>query len=190
LTGGLGAGKSTALAALERLGAAVLSTDAVVHELYATDPVRAAIRGRLGPAVVAEDGRIDRAAVARRVFADEADRRWLEGLLWPLVGERVAAFRAAAGARVPAPAVVVIETPLLFEAGLEAAYDATIAVVADDELRGGRAGGRGQEAIAERERRQLSQEEKARRATYVVHNSGSLEELEHRLGEVLAQLSG
>jgi dephospho-CoA kinase len=187
LTGGLGAGKSTALAGLERLGAAVLSTDAVVHELYETDAVRDAVRARLGAEVV-RDGRVDRAAVARKVFADEADRRWLEGLLWPLVAERVAAFRAAAGARIPVPPVVVIETPLLFEAGLADAYDATIAVVADDGLRETRAGGRGHEAIAERERRQLSQEEKARRATHVVHNSGSLEELEHRLGEVLAQL--
>jgi dephospho-CoA kinase len=172
---------------LGRLGAAVLSTDAVVHELYATEPVREAVRSRLGEELFV-DGQVDRARVARRVFADAADRSWLEGLLWPLVGERVAAFRAAAQAREPAPAAVVIETPLLFEAGLEGAYDATIAVIADDALRGRRAGGRGQEAIAERERRQLSQEEKGRRATHVVHNSGSRDELERQLAVVLAQI--
>jgi dephospho-CoA kinase len=165
----------------------VLSTDAVVHELYATDAVRDAVRSRLGEVVVV-DGEVARAAVARRVFADPAERRWLEGLLWPLVAERVAEFRQEASARVPTPAAVVIETPLLFEAGMEQQYDATIAVIADDVLRERRAGGRGQEAIAERERRQLSQEEKGRRATYVVHNSGSLDELEHRLAVVLAQL--
>ncbi len=161
----------------------------MVHELYATDAVRAAVDARLGPGAVVE-GTVDRAAVARRVFADPAERRWLEAMLWPLVGERVAAFRAAAEGRSPAPVAVVIETPLLFEAGLEAAYDATIAVIADDEVRGSRTQQRDQEAIAERERRQLSQEEKARRATYVVHNSGSLDELELRLAAVVKQLNG
>jgi dephospho-CoA kinase len=172
---------------LEDLGAAVLSTDAVVHELYGTDAVRQAVAARLGPEVLS-GGRVERAAVARRVFADPSERKWLEGLLWPLVGERVAAFRARATARTPAPAAVVIETPLLFEAGLEAAYDATIAVIADDALRARRAGERGQEAVAERDRRQLTQGEKATRATYVVENSGSLEDLKGSLAEVLEKL--
>src|SRR4051794_38179766 len=92
LTGGLGAGKSTALSALQRLGAATLSTDAVVHELYGSDEVRDAVVGRWG-AEVAPDGVVDRAAVARRAFASEEERTWLEGLLWPRVGERVVAFR-------------------------------------------------------------------------------------------------
>lgn len=174
---------------LERLGAAILSTDAVVHELYGTEAVRAAVADRFGAEIVV-DGRVDRAAVARRVFAEPDDRGWLEGLLWPLVGGRVGAFRAEAEGRVPAPAAVVIETPLLFEAGMDAAYDATIAVIADDDLRARRAGERGQEAIAERERRQLSQEEKARRATYVVRNSGSREELERQLAAVVEDLTG
>jgi dephospho-CoA kinase len=170
------------------LGAAVLSTDAVVHELYATDPaVLQAVRARLGEEVVV-DGEVDRAAVARQVFADTGERAWLEQLLWPLVGARVAAFRTAATARRPAPAAVVIETPLLFEAGLEAAYDATIAVTAADGLRARRAGDRGQAAIAERECRQLPQEEKARRATYAVANDGTLEELEAQLAAVLGEL--
>ena len=69
LTGGLGAGKSTALAALERLGAAVISSDAVVHELYGADQVRQAVTARFGDAV-APDGVVDRAALAARVFAD------------------------------------------------------------------------------------------------------------------------
>jgi len=189
LTGGLGAGKSTALEILGRLGAAVLSTDAVVHELYATDVVRDAIRARLGSGVIL-DGEVVRGAVARRVFADPQERRWLEGLLWPLVGARVLAFRLDASQRTPPPPAVVIETPLLFEAGMDGAYDATIAVVADDQLRSRRAGERGQEAIAERERRQLPQEEKARRATYLVNNVGSLEDLERELAAILAELSG
>jgi dephospho-CoA kinase len=189
LTGGLGAGKSTALAALERLGAATLSTDAVVHELYGTDAVRDAVVGRWGEEV-APDGVVDRSAVARRAFATPEDRKWLEELLWPKVGERVAAFREEALAADPPPRAAVVETPLLFEAGLDGLYDATIAVVADEEVRARRAGARGHEAVDERASRQLPQEEKARRATYVVRNDGTVDELETRLSEVLGKLGG
>ena len=188
LTGGLGAGKSTALSALERLGAATLSTDAVVHELYATDEVRDAVVGRWGDEV-APGGVVDRSAVARRAFATEEDRKWLEGMLWPKVGERVAAFREEALAADPAPRAAVVETPLLFEAGLDGLYDATIAIVADESVRAQRAGARGHEAVDERAARQLSQEEKARRATFAVRNDGSVEDLEARLSEVLGKLS-
>jgi dephospho-CoA kinase len=130
LTGGLGAGKSTALQALERLGAATLSTDAVVHALYASDAVRDAVVARWGPEV-APRGVVDRPAIARHVFAAPDERAWLEGLLWPLVGDRVASWYTEVSARVPAPVAAVVETPLLFEAGLESRYDATIAVVSD-----------------------------------------------------------
>jgi dephospho-CoA kinase len=164
-----------------------MSTDAVVHELYGTAGVRDAVVARLGDGVLA-GGVVDRAAVARIVFADPAQRTWLEALLWPLVGERVRAFRAAAAAREPPPAAIVVETPLLFEAGMDAAYDATIAVIADDDLRARRAGVRGHEALAAREVRQLSQDEKARRATFVVRNCAGVEELERMLGEVLDSL--
>ncbi len=180
----MGAGKSTALATLERLGAAVLSTDAVVHELYATDAVRDAVHARLGDSVIV-GGHIDRAAVARLVFADPVQRRWLEALLWPLVSDRIVAFRLAANRRVPRPRAVVVETPLLFEAGLDTSYDATIAIVADERVRAGRASGRDHESLREREQRQLSQEEKARRATYVVPNSGSLEDLTAELAGLI-----
>ena len=97
LTGGIGAGKSEALAALARLGAATLSTDAVVHELYADPEVRDAVVARWGPDV-APGGAVDRAAVARHAFAAPAERAWLEELLWPRVGARVAAWRAAEAA--------------------------------------------------------------------------------------------
>jgi dephospho-CoA kinase len=187
LTGGLGAGKTTALAALERLGAATLSTDAVVHELYGSDEVRDAVVARWGPDV-APGGIVDRAAVARRAFADPAERAWLEGLLWPLVARRVADWRAEQERRDPPPAAAVVETPLLFEAGMEDAYDATIAVVADEAVRARRAAARRHHALDERAARQLGQDEKVARATHAVENSGSLEELERRLAEVLAKL--
>ncbi|HEX8119832.1 MAG TPA: dephospho-CoA kinase [Solirubrobacteraceae bacterium] len=187
LTGGLGAGKSTALSALERLGAATLSTDAVVHELYETDDVRDAVVGRWGEEV-APGGSVDRSAVARRAFATTDDRQWLEQLLWPKVGERVAAFREEALAADPPPRAAVVETPLLFEAGLDGIYDATIAVVADEAVRAQRAGARGHEAVDERASRQLPQEEKARRATFTVRNDGTVDELEARLSELLGKL--
>ncbi len=188
LTGGLGAGKSTALAALERLGAATLSTDAVVHELYALDEVRDAVVGRWG-AEVAPAGTVDRGAVATRAFASPEERAWLEGLVWPRVGQRVADFRAAANTAQPPPRAAVVETPLLFEAGLDGVYDATIAVVAPEAARVARAAARGHEAVDERAKRQLSQQEKAARASYVVENSGTVEELEHALAAVLASLN-
>ena len=188
LTGGIGAGKSEALAALERLGAATISADAVVHELYRDPEVVAAVTARWGDDV-APGGAVDRSVVAGRAFADPGERAWLEGLIWPKVGERIAEWRAAESRRDPAPAALVVETPLLFEAGLESAYDATVAVVADEAVRAERAAARGHEAVDERTARQLSQQEKAQRATYAVHNSGTIEELEHKLSELLEKLS-
>ena len=188
LTGGIGAGKSTALAALERLGAQVLSTDAVVHELYATDEVRDAVVERFG-AEVAPGGVVDRGVLARRAFATQEDRAWLEQLLWPRVGARVWEWRERVAAMDPAPPAGVVETPLLFEAGMDGAYDATIAVVADERVRSERAAARGHHAVDERTARQLSQQEKAQRATYVVLNDGSVEQLEAKLSSILGMLN-
>ncbi len=192
LTGGIGAGKSTALAALERLGAATISSDAVVHELWAGDErLRQAVVGRWGPEV-APRGAIDRSAVAERAFADPAERAWLEGMLWPLVGARVAAWLTDARAEPPdgsaPPRAAVVEVPLLFESGQEGIYDATIAVVSDEAVRRERAAARGHASLDERAARQLSQEEKARRATFVVRNDGSERDLERELSSVLEKL--
>jgi dephospho-CoA kinase len=187
LTGGLGAGKSTALAELERLGAAALSSDAVVHELYGSSEIRDAVVDRWGPEV-APDGNVDRAAVAARAFASAEDRAWLEGLLWPRVGQRIDEWRRQVTAQEPTPRAVVVEIPLLFEAGMEGVFDATIAVVADEQLRARRAGGRGHAAVDERAARQLPQEEKAGRATFVVANSGTIAELQRELSAILDKL--
>ncbi|MGA3362361.1 MAG: dephospho-CoA kinase [Solirubrobacteraceae bacterium] len=189
LTGGLGAGKSTALAQLEGLGAAVLSADAVVHELYEEEAVAAAVRARFGGEVFDGDA-VDRRMLAKRVFDSDEHRRWLEQLLWPRVGERIEAFRAQASARVPPPPAVVVEAPLLFEAGSQSRYDATIAVVADDDLRAQRLAGRDQQRLLEREALQLPQVEKARLATHVVVNDGSVAELREQLAAVLAAVGG
>jgi dephospho-CoA kinase len=166
----------------------VISTDDVVHELYRGDEVRDAVVERWGESMVV-DGEVSRPAVAEHVFGSPDERAWLEGLLWPLVGERVWDWRGEVAAREPRPLVAVVETPLLFEAGMETAYDATIAVVAPEEVRAGRAAERGHAAVDERAARQLPQEEKARRATYTVVNDGSVEDLEAKLSDILEKLS-
>ena len=183
----MGAGKSVALEILERLGAVTLSTDAAVHEIYAEPEVVAAVVERWGDQV-APDGVVDRSAIARAAFASPDERAWLEQLIWPRVAQRVVAFRADAAMREPPPRAAVVETPLLFEAGMDGVYDATIAVIADEDVRAQRAASRGHAATDERAARQLPQDEKARRATFAVDNSGSVEELEAKLSDVLAKL--
>jgi dephospho-CoA kinase len=188
LTGGIGAGKSTALAALERLGAPGLSTDQVVHDLYGTDEVRDAIVAEFGNDVV-RDGVIDRAAIARVAFATQERRQWLERLLWPRVGERIAGWRQELDARPVPPRAGVVEVPLLFESGMESGFDATLAIVADEDVRHQRASARGHESLDERGARQFSQQEKAHRATYTVSNNGSEAELEAKLSAILDMLA-
>jgi dephospho-CoA kinase len=187
LTGGIGAGKSTALAALERLGATVLSTDQVVHELYETAAVRDAVTTRFGQSV-APGGVVDRAAVAQRAFATPEDRDWLEGVLWPQVGARMVQWRDGLEQLIPRPRAAVVEVPLLFEADMDSAFDATVAVIAEERVRAERASSRGHHSLDERAARQLSQQEKAGRATYVVVNDGTVAELESKLSAVLDML--
>jgi dephospho-CoA kinase len=189
LTGGLGAGKSEALRMLGELGAATLSTDAVVHELLAEPEMRDLVSARLGDGVVS-DGRLDRSAIAERVFGDDEARSWLEAQLWPRVGERVAAWRNGLESADPPPRAAVVEVPLLFESGMDGVFDRTIAVVADEGLRSSRAGARGHTAVEERTGRQLSQEQKAQKADLTVRNDGSLEELRETLSRVLGKLEG
>ena len=160
----------------------------MVHELYAGPEVRDAVVARWGPDT-APGGVVDRAAVARHAFASPDERAWLEGLLWPLVGARVAAWRAAEEAREPPPRALVVETPLLFEAGLDGLYDATLVIVADEAVRAERAAARGHAAVDERTARQLPQEEKAARADHVVRNDRDLVALEQELAAVLEKLS-
>jgi dephospho-CoA kinase len=160
----------------------------VVHELYASPDLRDAVVARWGEEV-APGGMVDRSAVAARAFASDEERGWLEGELWPRVGARMAAWREEAERREPPPAALVVEVPLLFEAGMDAAFDATIAVVADEEVRARHAGARGHAGLDERVRRQLPQAEKAARATFAVANSGTIAELEAELSAVLAKLS-
>jgi dephospho-CoA kinase len=187
LTGGIAAGKSEALRAFERIGAATLSTDSVVHELLTAGEVRDMLVERFGEQV-APNGEVDRGAVADVVFGDEEHRKWLEGLLWPRVGERIVSWREQLDHADPPPRAAVVEVPLLFESGMEAAFDKTIAVVADESVREARAGTRGHRGVESRTSRQLAQDEKARRADVVVRNDGTLEDLEQALSSALAKM--
>jgi dephospho-CoA kinase len=187
LTGGIAAGKSEALKALDHLGAVTLSTDSVVHELLTTGEVRDMLVERFGEKV-APDGEIDRGAVADHVFGDDEHRKWLEQLLWPRVGERIVAWREQQDDADPPPRAAVVEVPLLFESGMESAFDKTIAVVADEATREERAGTRGHRGVQSRTSRQLTQDEKARRADIVIRNDGSLDDLEQALSSALARM--
>lgn len=184
LTGGIAAGKSEALAAFARLGAATLSSDAVVHELLDSEPLRGRLVERWG-AEIAPGEEVDRARVGEIVFADSEQLSWLEAQIHPLVRERTAAWFASLPAETE---VAVVEVPLLFEAGSDGVFDTTVAVVTADELRRNRAEQRGHALVGEREARQLSQEEKAERAEHVIENDGSIEDLERALSELIARL--
>jgi dephospho-CoA kinase len=185
LTGAIAAGKSEALAAFGRQGAATLSSDAVVHDLLATERVRDLLVGRWG-ADVATDGEINRGRVGQIVFEQPDELAWLEATLHPLVGEEIAAWRRDLD---PATAVAVIEVPLLFEADLDDVFDATVCVVAPPAVRADRAGARGTLDLESRERRQLSQDEKKERATHVIDNGSGLDELDRQVRELVGELT-
>jgi len=187
LTGGLGAGKSTALAACAELGAATLSTDVVVHELLGDGDIRGRLVERFGPDVVV-DSTVDRSALAQRAFASADERAWLEGLLWPRVSARVQAWRTRLEEDGTRATVAVVEVPLLFEAAMEGAFDRTVAVVADESVRVARADRRGHAVVDERAARQLSQGEKSQLADITVRNDGDFDELKAELSRVLARI--
>jgi dephospho-CoA kinase len=185
LTGGIAAGKSEALRILAELGAATLSTDEVVHELLGADPeVGELLVGRWGERV-APEGKLDRGRIAGIVFEEPEELAWLESVLHPRVGERVQDWRRSLPNDV---GVAVVEVPLLFEGRMAGAFDATIAVVADDGVRTRRAADRGTGELEARTTRQLTQTEKAERASFVVRNDGSIADLKADLGELYPQL--
>lgn len=186
LTGGIAAGKSEALAAFERLGAATISSDAVVHELLDAEPLLGRLTGRWGEEI-APEGQVDRTRIGEIVFADPEQLKWLEAQIHPLVGERIGAWIGSLGKEVE---IAVVEVPLLFESEMESVFDTTVAVVSSDEVRRSRAEARGHALVAERDARQLPQEEKAARAEHVVENDGTREELERRLSALVAKLGG
>ena len=184
LTGGIAAGKSEALRILSELGAATISTDAVVHDLLASDEVRDRLVERWGDGV-APAGEVDRGAVGKLVFGRPEELAWLESVLHPLVGERVIGWRRGLSEDVE---VAVVEVPLLFEGSMAEMFDSTIAISAGDAERERRAAARGTGELEARSGRQLTQEEKASRATHAITNDGTVEDLRAELERLLPEL--
>lgn len=186
LTGSVAAGKSAALAAFERLGAATISSDAIVHELLGTVEVREDLSARWGLGVVT-DGEVDRGKVGQIVFSDPSQLRWLEGLLHPLVRQRTIAWMAGLPAGTE---FAVVEVPLLFEGGSADTFDTTVVITVSEEVRRTRAEARGTELVSERDSQQLTQDEKAAQADHVIPNDGTVEDLEAALSALLGEMKG
>ncbi|HEY7605019.1 MAG TPA: dephospho-CoA kinase [Gaiellaceae bacterium] len=173
VTGGIGAGKSAALAAFARRGVPTSSADDVVHRLIAEDPeVRAALEDRLGTT--------DRAEIGRIVFADPERLAWLEGLLHPRVRRDQEAWLAGLDAD-----AAVIEIPLLFETGGEERFDAVVVITAPDDVRARRTA-RARDA---RGARLIPDAEKVARADFAYVNDGTLDELDAFVEDVLRRVS-
>jgi len=187
VTGGIGAGKSEALKAFARHGAAVISSDEIVHRLLVeNDEVKQAIVERFGEDVLGPDGEIDRQAVGRIVFSDRDELAWLEQLLHPRVAGSYLSWREALAELLDPPAVCVTEVPLLYETGGEARFDVVVAISAAPGVRASRT------VVpdpAQREQRLIPDEEKLRRADYAYVNDGTLEELDAFVARVVAELS-
>jgi dephospho-CoA kinase len=185
ITGGIAAGKTEALAAFARRGAAVSSADELVHRVYREDEsLKSELRERWGDGVFDADGQVDRAAVAVIVFADRFELNWLESVLHPRVGQLHKQWLDEVAARPDPPALVAIEIPLLYETGGEERFDKVVVLTASPSVREARRG-----VFAEREARLIPDEEKMRRADFAYVNDGSLEELDAFVDGVVQELA-
>jgi dephospho-CoA kinase len=186
VTGGIGAGKSEALRAFARHGAAVISSDEIVRDLLRSDEhVRAAVRERFGDGVFDPQGQVDRGRVADIVFADPEELDWLERLLHPRVVAAYLRWRDQLANRPHPPPVCVTEVPLLYEVGGDARFDAIVVISAAPEVRISRQ----VRPMQDRERRLIPDEEKLARADFAYVNDGSLEELDRFVSGVVEKLS-
>lgn len=185
ITGGIAAGKSEALAAFARHGAAVASSDEIVHRVYREDrELKDALRARWSDAVFGSDGEVDRAAVARIVFADRDELGWLEEQLHPRVVRTHVAWLEELRARDEPPPLAVVEVPLLYETGGEQRFDRVVVVTAPAAVRTLRRGG-----FAKREARLVPEEEKLERADFAYVNDGTLEELDAFVARIVEELA-
>jgi dephospho-CoA kinase len=188
LTGGVGSGKSTVSAMLEELGAVIIDGDKLAREVVEPGtPGLAAVVEAFGSELLTPDGDLDRPAMGAIVFADEAKRRILEGIIHPLVFERIVALEEQAGP----DDVVVHDIPLLAESGRGSTFDAVIVVDVPDEIRIERMvrdRGWTREDAESRIAAQASREDRLAIATHVIDNSGTLEELRGRVTDVYTEL--
>ena len=184
LTGGIGAGKSTALSFFAEAGALTLSADAVVHQLYARPDVKRALADHFAGDVLGLDGEVDRRRLAGAVRGRPEQLGWLESLTHPLVGEEIMSFIKEA----PAGAVVVCEVPLLFEAGMEGLFDLVVTVEAGSETRRRRSvHGFGPEVFGEFEALQASTERRVAGSDLAFGNDGNLQHLREFVGVAYAR---
>ena len=186
ITGGIGAGKSTALAAFRAHGAATVSSDEIVHHLLRTDlGVRAALVERFGDGILGEDGIPDRARIAAIVFEDADALSFLEALLHPLVSREYLIWREQLAALDDPPRVCVTEVPLLYESGGESRFDHVVVVTAPRQLREQRR----QVPHDNRESRLLDDREKVAKSDFHYVNTGTFEDLDAWVAGVMAELS-
>jgi len=175
LLGGIAAGKTAVAGMLARLGARVISADAIGHAVLAEPGTRQRIVARWGAEVLDAAGRVDRGKLARRAFAGAAEHAALEAITHPAILEELR--RQVAAARAASPPAIVVDAPLLMEAGLDAACDVLVFVECPEELREARARERGWDAaeLARRQRLQQPLEAKRARARFVIDGGASLE---------------
>jgi dephospho-CoA kinase len=186
VTGGIGAGKSEALRAFERHGAAVISSDEIVHELLRSNvEIRRALRERFGERIFGPDGDVDREQVAQAVFTEAAELDWLERLLHPRVVATYLAWRERLAEQPDPPTVSVTEVPLLYEVGGDARFDAIVVITASPDVRVSRQ----VRPMQDRERRLIPDEEKVARADFAYVNDGSLEDLDRFVSGVIEKLA-
>lgn len=184
ITGGIGAGKSEALRAFARHGAATVSSDEIVHHLLKRPDVRDAVVERMGNGILAPDGEIDRGGLATVVFNDREALAWLESMLHPLVAAEYLQWRDQLATLPAPPAVCVTEVPLLYETGGDARFDKVVVITAPSKLRRARS----EVAADDRESRLLDDREKVARADYSYKNIGTVEELDAFVGSVMRDL--
>ena len=174
LTGGIGAGKTTALRFFADSGALTLSADEVVHALYRRDDVREALRGYFGVDVLDAEHGVDRRRVAEAVRGHRERLRWLEALFHPLVGEEIVRFIGEA----PSGSVVVCEVPLLFETGMRDLFDLVVTIEAGNDRRRERSiHDFDLDMFGEFEALQASSEQRVAGSDLVFVNDGAVEEL-------------
>ncbi len=181
LTGGIGAGKSTALRLFGELGASTVSADQIVHRLYRRRRVATAVAERFGPGVLDREGRVDRARLAEAVRGRPDELAWLEKLTHPRVadGLRQQVRKAQPGT------VVVCEVPLLFEAGYEEMFDLIVTIEAGPENRRRRSTHDfGLEQFSEFERLQASSERRIAGSHLFFCNDGGIDDLRVFVREV------
>jgi dephospho-CoA kinase len=186
ITGGIGAGKTEALHAFARHGAATISSDDIVHQLLREDPeVRRALVERFGTGILDDADNIDRAAISAIVFEDREALAWLEGLLHPRVVAHYLGWREALAELPDPPAVAATEVPLLYEVGGESRFDVVVVITAPDDVRLDRARVAG---ATQREDRLLPDGEKVERADFAYVNDGTRRELDDFVAETMRTL--